>query len=71
MTLLAVNNWALVFSHFHVASSSVTESTEPRDPRPPSVKYRVGQVIKHKLWGYRGIIIGWDEVAKVGIHFNH
>lgn len=40
------------------------ESTEPRDPRPPSVKYRVGQVVKHKRWGYRGIIIGWDEVAK-------
>jgi len=20
--------------------------------------------IKHKLWGYRGVIIGWDEVAR-------
>ncbi|XP_070568963.1 uncharacterized protein [Ptychodera flava] len=39
-------------------------SAEPRSPRLPSVKYRVGQVIKHKLWGYRGVIIGWDETAK-------
>ncbi|MCP9259912.1 Hemimethylated DNA binding domain protein [Dirofilaria immitis] len=36
-------------------------SLEPRDPRPPYVKYRVGDVIRHKVHGYRGVIIGWDE----------
>lgn len=35
-------------------------SLEPRTPRPPEVKYRIGQVIRHKIWGYRGVIIGWD-----------
>lgn len=39
-------------------------SVEPREYRPPEVKYRVGQVIKHKRWGYRGVIIGWDVTAK-------
>lgn len=39
-------------------------SAEIRNPKPPFVKYRVGQVVKHKLWGYHGVIIGWDEVAK-------
>ncbi|XP_077976883.1 uncharacterized protein LOC144432531 [Glandiceps talaboti] len=39
-------------------------SPAPRSPRPSNIKYRVGQVIKHKKWGYRGIIIGWDEKAK-------
>ncbi|ELU05313.1 hypothetical protein CAPTEDRAFT_212049 [Capitella teleta] len=39
-------------------------SKEPRYPRPPHVKYRVGQVIKHKKWGYRGIIVGWDPYTK-------
>jgi hemimethylated DNA binding protein len=29
------------------------------------VKYRIGQVVKHKRWGYRGVIVGWDEFAKV------
>ena len=29
------------------------------------VKFRIGQVVKHKLWGYRGVIVGWDEFAKV------
>jgi len=40
------------------------QSPEPRDTRPPHVKYRVGQVIKHIRWGYRGVIIGWDETAR-------
>lgn len=26
--------------------------------------------MKHKRWGYRGIIIGWDEVAKVCIKMS-
>ncbi|KAG1699649.1 hypothetical protein GQR58_005491 [Nymphon striatum] len=38
-------------------------SSEVRSPRPPFVKYRVGQVIKHKIGGFRGVIIGWDEKA--------
>eukprot|EP00795_Rhopilema_esculentum_P017581 gene17581-9216_t len=39
-------------------------SIDIRKPRPTSVAYRVGQVIKHKKWGYRGVIVGWDERAK-------
>lgn len=38
---------------------------EPRDPRPPHVKFRVGQVFRHKKFRYRAVIIGWDETAKV------
>jgi len=40
------------------------QSPEPRDDRPPHVRYRVGQVIKHARWGYRGVIVGWDETAR-------
>lgn len=39
-------------------------SLEPRNPRPPEVKYHIGQVVTHKSWKYRGVIIGWDEEAK-------
>ena len=28
------------------------------------VKFRVGQVIKHKKWGYRGVVVGWDEFTQ-------
>jgi hemimethylated DNA binding protein len=34
-----------------------------RSPRSEYVRYRVGQVIRHKLYGYRAVIIGWDEIA--------
>lgn len=40
------------------------QSPEPRHTRPPHLTYRVGQVVKHKKWGYRGVIIGWDEEAR-------
>ncbi|XP_076445576.1 uncharacterized protein LOC143283278 [Babylonia areolata] len=35
-------------------------STEPRLYRPAEVKFRIGQVVRHKFWKYRGVIIGWD-----------
>ena len=46
-------------------------SRKPRHPRPTSVKYRVGQVVKHRKYGFHGVIVGWDEVAKVGEQGMH
>ncbi|PIK39367.1 hypothetical protein BSL78_23793 [Apostichopus japonicus] len=40
-------------------------SAIPRNPRPGHIKYRIGQVIRHKQYGYRGVIVGWDATAKV------
>ncbi|XP_071819992.1 uncharacterized protein [Apostichopus japonicus] len=39
-------------------------SAIPRNPRPGHIKYRIGQVIRHKQYGYRGVIVGWDATAK-------
>ncbi|KAL7641896.1 UNVERIFIED_CONTAM: hypothetical protein RMT77_007770 [Armadillidium vulgare] len=36
----------------------------PRKPKPDEVKYRIGQVIRHKKSNYIGVIIGWDETCK-------
>nr|XP_039272131.1 uncharacterized protein LOC120346453 [Styela clava] len=41
-----------------------SKSITVRSPRPKALKYRVGQVIKHKKYGYRGVIVGWDETCK-------
>ena len=30
--------------------------------RPPSLRFSVGQVVRHRL-GLRAVVIGWDEVA--------
>jgi heat shock protein HspQ len=45
------------FEDFFLASPAI------RSPRSEYVKYRVGQVIRHKIYGYRAVIIGWDEIA--------
>ncbi|XP_071956112.1 uncharacterized protein [Antedon mediterranea] len=46
------------------ANGHFAGSPDPRIKRPAEVKFRIGQVIRHKLWGYRGIIVGWDETAQ-------
>ena len=43
------------------------QSKKARERRPASVAYSVGQVVQHKTAEYIGVIIGWDEVAKVGL----
>uniref|UniRef100_A0A914QJM4 Hemimethylated DNA-binding domain-containing protein n=1 Tax=Panagrolaimus davidi TaxID=227884 RepID=A0A914QJM4_9BILA len=43
--------------------NNFTASNTPRDPRPPHIKFRVGDIVYHKLNKYRGVIIGWDTQA--------
>ena len=40
-------------------------SPEPRHERTAKVKYKIGQVFLHKSAGYHGVIIGWDDHARV------
>jgi heat shock protein HspQ len=32
--------------------------------RPAHVTYRVGQPFTHRLWGWRGVITGWDPTCR-------
>lgn len=36
-----------------------------RSPRPSKVLFRVGQVVRHKIKGFYGVIIGWDATAQI------
>lgn len=47
-----------------IESMILSASPTVRSHRPSSVKLRVGQVVKHKLYGYHGVITGWDEIAR-------
>ena len=55
---------ALEVMKFRETQEFFGQSTVVRDPKPPHVRFRVGQVVKHKKWGYRGVIIAWDTEAK-------
>lgn len=39
-------------------------SLEVRNKRPLHLHYRIGQVVRHRTLGYKGVIVGWDLQAK-------
>lgn len=39
-------------------------STQQRRYRTSLVQYRVGQVVRHTEYGFRGVIVGWDETCQ-------
>ncbi|NXY14980.1 FBX21 protein, partial [Atrichornis clamosus] len=43
--------------------SYFAESTRVHSPKPEYIKFRVGQVVIHKRFGYSGVIVGWDVKA--------
>lgn len=40
-------------------------SLDVRNERPLHLRYRIGQVVRHRILGYKGVIVGWDLQAKV------
>lgn len=58
------SKWSLVSSSNQpIAGLIFLASPAIRSSRSEHVKFRVGQVVRHKLYGYRGVIVGWDEIA--------
>ena len=55
---------AIEVMKFREKNGFFAQGPETRDPKNPSVIYRVGQVVEHKRWKYHGVIIGWDVKAK-------
>ncbi|NXR84978.1 FBX21 protein, partial [Hypocryptadius cinnamomeus] len=43
--------------------SYLAESTHVHSPKPEYIKFRVGQVVIHRRFGYSGVIVGWDVKA--------
>jgi|LauGreDrversion4_1035100.scaffolds.fasta_scaffold119138_2 hemimethylated DNA binding protein len=39
--------------------------------RQPQVLFRLGQVVRHKLYRYRGVVIEWDPRANVEEQWIH
>lgn len=42
-----------------------THSKTPRNFKPGHIKFSIGQVVTHNTDNFYGVIVGWDEVAKV------
>ena len=39
-------------------------------PRAGGITYRVGQIVRHKKYGYRGVIIGYDATCKADLSWK-
>lgn len=58
---------SLSTANARVASlSAAAAAAAATEAKPSAVSFSVGQVVRHKLHGYRAVIIGWDERCRAG-----
>eukprot|EP00929_Paragymnodinium_shiwhaense_P109638 TRINITY_DN76113_c0_g1_i1.p1 TRINITY_DN76113_c0_g1~~TRINITY_DN76113_c0_g1_i1.p1 ORF type:complete len:230 (-),score=31.37 TRINITY_DN76113_c0_g1_i1:378-1067(-) len=50
-------------------SEHFAHSKKPRRRENVEVLFEVGEVVLHAIWGYTGIIVGWDEYCKAPEHW--
>jgi hemimethylated DNA binding protein len=53
--------------HFHVKINSLLWSRRLHLEHKPKIKFSLGQVVKHKLYDYRGVIVAWDHKPRVDV----
>jgi hemimethylated DNA binding protein len=39
-------------------------------PRAGGIHFRVGQLVRHKKYGYRAVVMGWDEACKADLSWK-
>ena len=52
-----------VFEVMRLATLRRQQLKEERDEKPQNVEFSVGQLVKHRRYGYRGVVVGWDPVC--------
>lgn len=63
----AVYSSVLALYHFHVKVNSLCWSRKRHLQHKPKINFSLGQVVKHKLYGYRGVIVAWDHKPYVDV----
>ena len=55
----------MAFKALRQSETRILQLEDPNwKPRPNFVKFHVGQIIRHKKYGYRGVITGWHETCQ-------
>ncbi|XP_069690713.1 uncharacterized protein [Periplaneta americana] len=62
---------AVEVMRFREQAGYFATSLEVREERPSHLRFRVGQVVRHRTLGYRGVIVGWDLQAKTLRNWPH
>lgn len=55
--------------HYRSPQGTFGMSPKPRLDHPKEVKWRIGQVVRHHDFGYKGVIVGWDYKAKAPLEW--
>ncbi|KAL7519912.1 hypothetical protein ACHAWX_004666 [Stephanocyclus meneghinianus] len=53
--------------HFHVKVNSLLWSRKIHLKHKPKIQFSLGQIVRHKLYDYRGVIIAWDPKPHVDV----
>lgn len=53
--------------HFHVKVNSSLWTRKQHLEHTSKVKFSLGQIVKHKLYDYRGIVVAWDRKPCVDV----
>lgn len=53
--------------HFHVKVNSLLWSRKRHLEHKPKINFALGQVVRHKLYDYRGVVVAWDHKPFVDV----
>lgn len=53
--------------HFHVKVNALTWSRKVHQKHKSRIKFSLGQVVKHKQYDYRGVVVAWDPRPYVDV----
>ena len=57
----------LALYHFHVKVNSLLWSRKKHLQHKPNIKFSLGQVVRHKLYDYRGVVVAWNHKPHVDV----
>ena len=55
-----------IVDHFRVAKMLHLKAHAGKKVRTEDILFRVGQIIRHRRYSYRGVIFGWESKCEAG-----
>eukprot|EP00571_Detonula_confervacea_P007230 CAMPEP_0172329892 /NCGR_PEP_ID=MMETSP1058-20130122/61118_1 /TAXON_ID=83371 /ORGANISM="Detonula confervacea, Strain CCMP 353" /LENGTH=788 /DNA_ID=CAMNT_0013047085 /DNA_START=10 /DNA_END=2373 /DNA_ORIENTATION=+ len=53
--------------HFHVKINSLLWARNANEQHEQHINYKLGQVVKHKVYGFKGVIAAWDPKPRMDV----
>jgi len=63
----SVYSSVLALYHFHVRVNSLLWSRKKHLEHKPNIKFSLGQVVRHKLYDYRGVVVSWNHKPQIDV----